>query len=463
MKRSNYTFVWANHHPLWIMQANLLAIKNLRDNPWNKIDNIICVSRDNQFSTFHSTADLQRDVERGGVFLEKAKADSFFHQVQNIQKNTLSVFQKLKTAPLSTLSLNELHDLFLLATKTWSEAISYFRGNQAQGVQLLMEALQQEFSEEELALLLTPSLGDVFIDEQREWQDLVKNGGNFLSHVKKYPWLVAGHFSQEEVEETISQKYKYDQIHLIFLNVIEEKAKLLQEQQKIIGKHSEWEEKVATAQMLSLSRGIIKSCWAGLDYYLIPLFQEIAKRLREPLESFHPFYLIEDFQAALLERKHLSAEERSRRKQCFVGLWKDKTLQFYSGKKAEEIAQKELGDLYQKPVQQEITGTIANKGKVRGIVRILNSNNLAQMRKLRTDFQRGEILITEMTQPNIMDIASKAGAIVTDEGGLLSHAAVISREFMIPCIVGTHFATKNFQDGDLVEVDAEKGVVRKIG
>jgi len=65
-----------------------------------------------------------------------------------------------------------------------------------------------------------------------------------------------------------------------------------------------------------------------------------------------------------------------------------------------------------------------------------------------------------MTQPNIMDIASKSGAIVTDEGGMLSHAAVISREFKIPCIVGTHFGTEIFKDGDLVEVDAEKGIVK---
>ena len=67
-----------------------------------------------------------------------------------------------------------------------------------------------------------------------------------------------------------------------------------------------------------------------------------------------------------------------------------------------------------------------------------------------------------MTQPNIIDIAKKAAAIVTDEGGMLSHAAIISREFGIPCIVGTHYATKVFKDGDLVEVDADKGIVRKI-
>jgi pyruvate,water dikinase len=67
-----------------------------------------------------------------------------------------------------------------------------------------------------------------------------------------------------------------------------------------------------------------------------------------------------------------------------------------------------------------------------------------------------------MTQPNVMDIASKAAAIVTDEGGMLSHAAIISRELMIPCIVGTHYATRVLKDGDMVEVDANAGIVKKI-
>ena len=56
----------------------------------------------------------------------------------------------------------------------------------------------------------------------------------------------------------------------------------------------------------------------------------------------------------------------------------------------------------------------------------------------------------------------KAAAIVTDEGGITSHAAIVSRELGIPCIVGTQYATKILKDGDLVEVDANKGTVKKI-
>jgi pyruvate,water dikinase len=56
----------------------------------------------------------------------------------------------------------------------------------------------------------------------------------------------------------------------------------------------------------------------------------------------------------------------------------------------------------------------------------------------------------------------KASAFVTDEGGLMCHAAIVSREMNKPCIVGTKSATRLIKDGDMIEVDADKGIVRVI-
>ena len=77
-------------------------------------------------------------------------------------------------------------------------------------------------------------------------------------------------------------------------------------------------------------------------------------------------------------------------------------------------------------------------------------------------FKRGDILVSPATNPNILPVMKIAAAIITDEGGITCHAAIVSREFKIPCVVGTKIATKVLKDGDLVEVDAEKGVVRKL-
>jgi len=78
------------------------------------------------------------------------------------------------------------------------------------------------------------------------------------------------------------------------------------------------------------------------------------------------------------------------------------------------------------------------------------------------DFKNGEVLVTIMTNPDFVVIMKKAVAIVTDEGEVLCHAAIVSRELGIPCVVGTRIATKVLKNGDMVEVDAFKGLVKKV-
>ena len=72
------------------------------------------------------------------------------------------------------------------------------------------------------------------------------------------------------------------------------------------------------------------------------------------------------------------------------------------------------------------------------------------------------ILVANSTHPKDIQLIQKCSAMVIDEGGILSHATIISRELKKPCIVGTKIATKVFKDGDVVEVDANTGIIRKI-
>lgn len=103
---------------------------------------------------------------------------------------------------------------------------------------------------------------------------------------------------------------------------------------------------------------------------------------------------------------------------------------------------------------KELSGIPASKGQTKGKVRIVLDPS-----KIK-DFKEGDILITSMTSPKFAPIIKKATAIVTDEGGMLCHAAIISRELGIPCIVGTKNATKVFKDNDLVELNAYDGIAR---
>ena len=73
---------------------------------------------------------------------------------------------------------------------------------------------------------------------------------------------------------------------------------------------------------------------------------------------------------------------------------------------------------------------------------------------------KGDVLVSIATDPDIVTAMKKASAFVTDEGGLSCHAAIISREMNKPCVIGTKIATKVFKDNDLVEVDANKGIIK---
>ncbi|MFH1089183.1 MAG: PEP-utilizing enzyme [Candidatus Uhrbacteria bacterium] len=107
--------------------------------------------------------------------------------------------------------------------------------------------------------------------------------------------------------------------------------------------------------------------------------------------------------------------------------------------------------------ETKIFGQIGSSGKAVGRVRkILN---------ILTDsanFCDGEILVTGMTRPEYVPFMKKAAAIITDEGGITCHAAIVARELKKPCIIGTKIATQVLHDGDLVEVDADNGIVRKL-
>ncbi len=102
----------------------------------------------------------------------------------------------------------------------------------------------------------------------------------------------------------------------------------------------------------------------------------------------------------------------------------------------------------------EIKGAVGSKGGVvRGRAKVILSPS--EFGK----FENGDILIANDTTPDFVPLMKKALAIVTDTGGITSHAAIVSRELRKPCVIGTKIATQVFKDGDMVEVDAERGIV----
>ncbi|OGY50366.1 MAG: hypothetical protein A2951_00270 [Candidatus Buchananbacteria bacterium RIFCSPLOWO2_01_FULL_56_15] len=187
-------------------------------------------------------------------------------------------------------------------------------------------------------------------------------------------------------------------------------------------------------------------------YQMQPVIQEIARRLDITLMQAR-FLLKDEVKEALLNNKINRAILNRRTKFCLYYTEKNRSV-ILTGEKARKIAKSV--QLRVVVATNELRGQTGCIGKATGTVKIVIRP--ADMAK----FNKGDILISIATDPDIVPAMKKAAAIVTEQGGITSHAAIVSRELGVPCVIGTKIATKVFKDGDRVEVDATNGVVRKV-
>ena len=175
-----------------------------------------------------------------------------------------------------------------------------------------------------------------------------------------------------------------------------------------------------------------------------PLFLEIAQRVHltvKELKFLKPQEIIE------VLRMHSKIQCRQR---CY----------FHFEKGSFVLKENMLPEFLQEELPEQ-TSVLHGQGtfpaNVQGIVRVVH--NALELEQL----QQGEIAVMPMTTPNLpLHYLRKAKAIITDEGGITCHAAVISREFGIPTLMGTSQATKTFQTGDVVQVDTARGIIYKL-
>lgn len=103
-----------------------------------------------------------------------------------------------------------------------------------------------------------------------------------------------------------------------------------------------------------------------------------------------------------------------------------------------------------------LKGIAASQGLAEGKAKLFFSGDDA------SSFKEGDILVTTLTDPTMVQTMIRAAAIVTDSGGITSHPAILSREMGIPCVVNTKEATKLIKDGAYIIVDGAKGEIYEL-
>lgn len=166
-------------------------------------------------------------------------------------------------------------------------------------------------------------------------------------------------------------------------------------------------------------------------------------------------YYFNDEVRALLDKK-IRVEQKilEQRKIGIVWLIEEGKITNYFGEKAYEVIDQLIINPRKAADVSELRGLSVSRGMYTGKVFVATSAENANK-----DMQQGDVLVTSMTTVDYIPAMRKAGAVITDDGGATCHAAIVSREFGIPCIVGTKVATQVLKTGDIVDVDANKGII----
>ncbi|MFA6604885.1 MAG: PEP-utilizing enzyme [Patescibacteria group bacterium] len=261
--------------------------------------------------------------------------------------------------------------------------------------------------------------------------------------VKKYGWINAVEgdkpYSKEHYKNKIETYKKSSDIELLDLSKysVPQAVKI----GKLIGE-------------LGFLRFWSRFHMLALHYQMKRIVKELAIKKENNLINLMTVKEITNY----INGDEINLKEIEKRKKGYVVYLKNGKSHLVSGQETDKYIKLTKEDELS---QKQISGFVACRGLIKAKARIIDFNSKDYNKEV-SQFKKGEILVTGMTRPQIVHLCNKASAIVTDEGGITSHAAVVSRELNIPCVIGTKDATKIFKTGDFLEVDANKGIITKI-
>ncbi len=276
-------------------------------------------------------------------------------------------------------------------------------------------------------------------------------------HYDEYGWLHSTLF----LGKLYSESQIKEEIKKILNNVKEEKKKLEEDRKEHLSNAEGVINKIKSKEGKELAKFFQKSVyyrtarleWMNKACFIVrPLLEDASNILKIKFDDI--IYLLPEEIINLLNEGQLTKDilkviEERRKGYAYI-----------SDNKNEYIlaVNKEL-EKWKKRFSKEhdenlIKGIVVYKGEAKGRAAIVKDRS--ELNKV----ERGDILVTRLTTPDFIIAMKKAIGIVTDLGGVTSHAAVTSRELKIPCIVGTKNATKIIKDGDIIELDTIDGSVR---
>ncbi len=428
-------------------------------------------------------------LESGSNVFEKySKENNFFERFANIEfdlvKDIKKYLEYLENKNFKECSFEEL----LLEFKKFNDMyIKSFIPGMTRPEEFLIDKLEKElennnFSKKEIELIFSkistcPNYDILSYSE--EPLDLLKialkrkNGENvddlIDEHIKKYSWIKG----PVELEDTCFKKEEYLlRLDNLLDSNIEEKINIIQKVRK--DNDIEYENILKEYDFSLEVQKIVKAIrdftflrtytteYSDHLFYLArhTIFEEISNRIN--IETID-LIMLDDLEILQILEKNGVVDANikemiHKRKKGFAMIWLNNEVYTVFGDES-ILLQNEIANIYKSSNESVegtsniICGSVANIGKVKGIAKVLKKYEDIY------NVEKGDIIVATMTTPDYVSAMEKAAGFITDEGGITCHAAILSREFNVPCIVGTINGTKEIKDGQLIELDAYSGKV----
>ncbi len=437
---------------------------------------ILRISKGEVFNDSKELDKLQSIFIKGGVKLFQNFSKNLIFYVQNLD-NITSKIRKVKPSLLTVAQLNKLLNQYTIMASYAHNFLTPMPVADKAISQIILDNLPTATDKEKqkwLSILTYPIKENSHTKEQRSFFQLAylykKNSDEFNckldAHLKKFRWIGARNYWWKNIWikndllkrlDNFLKQNKNPKNELQYLNNIRQERKQATDillKKFNIKKGCFLYELIYIAKEYSYLRTWRTDVIYRASYKVRGIFYEIARRSNFNKNNMSYLSVDEVLTMAKVYRSPISLLELKRRKEFYALVTLNRKIYILSGR----IWKKRLSNIIKKALnlkkEKIIKGAIAYKGITKGYVKIVLQNENIK------DVKQGDILVTVMTFPNFIPAMEKAAAFITDEGGILCHAAIVAREMNKPCIIGTKIATKVLKDGDLVEVDADKGIVK---
>ena len=390
----------------------------------------------------------------------------------------MTVWEEMKHIDLTALSDSDLRARFISFFNVYPKAfwdVGYLPeiANWG-GERYVSRAIRKRIEDEStfhrvFETLSAPEYPSFYAEEERELLKIQKSGmkGDELqnaleAHAERYSWMLNNYHHTEVLGV---ESFRERMLSWTKEEVREKSERLDQYHRNVLAQKRDTASEFAMdANTLKAADRLAYCVWwqderksyiMRANRILDVFFDEFASRYRVERSDL-PYYTASEILAFSREGVTVESTRVASRKHACMAFCGDGSQELLYADGAE------AKDLYASYVREkaedvnEFRGVVVNTGKTTGRARVISSPREIEC------VQDGDILVTTMTSPEYIVGLRRASAVVTDEGGMTCHAAIVSRELGIPGIVGTKIATHVISEGDQVEVDANRGVVRII-